>query len=239
MNKLLIVVASVGAFGSPLLNTGSAEVSAQQSVTAEPRAGKHSGIEQFLVAGMDCTDCAKHAMEVLKNIPEVYRAEVVFNSKQATIEASRRISKNEVRQALGTLGLEARFSGDLVIHPLSEEEKVGLDIKTASRGEDIQLQDHLAPGKTTIFDYYADWCGPCQLLSPKLERLLLKYKHLALRKVDIRNWETKAAKQATKAFGLPGLPYVRIYGPKGKVLGVVHGNHIEKIEEIIARSQKL
>ncbi len=125
-----------------------------------------------------------------------------------------------------------------MVESLSEAEKAGLDIETASKGEALSIRDHLAAGKTTIFDYYADWCGPCHLLSPKLERLVLEYQNLALRKVDIGDWETEVAKQATKEFGLPGLPYVRIYGPSGKLVGTVHGNRIEEVEEIIRKSFK-
>ena len=38
-------------------------------------------------------------------------------------------------------------------------------------GERIELKDLLAPGKTTIFDFYSKYCGPCLKISPRLERL--------------------------------------------------------------------
>jgi thiol-disulfide isomerase/thioredoxin len=82
-------------------------------------------------------------------------------------------------------------------------------------------------------DFFADWCGPCHLLTPKLERLVLNHDKLALRKVDISNWESPAARQATAEFGMPGLPYVRIYDERGQLLGAVHGNHIDQVEHIV------
>ena len=239
VKKLLLTVVVIGVLGNSGLMIGSAEVSTQQGLKEEPTGSekKSTAEKEFFVAGMSDTGCADDATQVLKKIPEVHEVKVDFDSKKATIKADREITRREVREALSKLGFEARFPGDLVIYPLSEEEKSNLDIETVSHGEAIKLKDHLAPGKIAIFDYYADWCGPCRLLTPKLERLLLKYKNIALRRVDIGNWESEAAKQVTKKYSLPGLPYVRIHGPKGKFLGVVQGNWIEKVEEIIERTQ--
>lgn len=229
MKKLLIAVLSIAAAGSPHLIRGSVQEGVKVS-----KAARKAGIEtEFLVAGMSCDDCAESASKVLKKIPGVRHAKVDFDLKEAVIKSRGEVSKGEVRKALSTLGFEARFPGDVVPPPLSEEEKTGLDIKIVSYGEAIEISQHLAPGKITIFDYYADWCGPCHLLTRKLERLLVEYENLALRQVDIGDWESDAAKQATEEFEMSGLPYVRIYGPKGKFLGVVEGNQIEKVEEMI------
>ncbi len=38
----------------------------------------------------------------------------------------------------------------------------------------------------TIIDYYADWCGPCQIISPTLEKLEQEYAgKLKVEKVDV------------------------------------------------------
>ena len=186
---------------------------------------------EFSVAGMSCADCAQNATKALKKIGRVRTVTVDFATQHAVLTAGREITREQIEEALGTLGFEARFPGDTILQPLSEDEKAGLDIATASHGDAFELADHLAAGKITIFDYYADWCGPCRLLTPKLERLLLKYDDLALRTVDISSWESEAAQQAN----VPGLPYVRIYGPQGKLLGSVQGNQIQKVEEVIQR----
>ena len=222
MNRFL-VIATITIFG--LAGQGAGKAQTDSVIEAV-----------FSVAGMSCVTCANPATKALRYIPGVLEVKVDFDSKKATVKAKRAITRDEIRDALSTLGFEAHFPGDPVVAALSESEKAGLDIEIASNGKALRIRDHLVPDKITIFDYYADWCGPCHLLSPKLERLLLKHQNLALRKVDIGNWETAAAKQATKEFALPGLPYVRIYGPRGKFLGTVHGNHIEKVEEIIGRS---
>ena len=147
-------------------------------------------------------------------------------------------ARDQIRAALATAGFEARFPDEPPApRPLTSEEKANLDIKVASRGEAIRIEDHLAPGKITVFDYYADWCPPCHLLTPKLERLLLKYDNLALRMVDVSNLDSEAVKQATREVKVLGLPYVKVFGPDGELLGAVQGNHVEKVEKLLNKAQ--
>lgn len=190
----------------------------------------------FSIAGMSCEDCASQAAETLRTrIPAVRNAMVNFASKEARLRTTRRVTRAQVREALGTLGFEARFADEPTMQPsaLSEAAIAALDIQTITHGDAIRIEDHLPRGKITIFDYYADWCGPCHLLTPKLERLLVSFENLALRKVDIVSWKSAAARQASDEFHLPGLPFTRVFDDQGNLLGQVQGNRIEEIEAII------
>ncbi|WP_026072882.1 tetratricopeptide repeat protein [Nodosilinea nodulosa] len=55
-----------------------------------------------------------------------------------------------------------------------------------------------------LVDFFATWCGPCQLLKPMLEKLAQEY-DFTLAKVDI-----DANPELAKAFGVEGVPDVRI-----------------------------
>jgi len=191
---------------------------------------------EFSVAGMTCKSCAQQASRVLlSQVPYIEDARVDFETKAARISVKAPVARDQVRQALASLGFEARFPDDPPTESvlLPEGERAQLDIQTVTHGDALRIENHLAQGKITIFDYYADWCGPCHLLTPKLERLLLKYKDLALRKVDIVDWESEAARQASRDFRLPGLPFTRIFDDRGNLLGEVQGNFLEKIEEVL------
>ena len=190
---------------------------------------------EFTVMGMTCDACANTTTELLTKVPGVHTAQVDFESKSGRVVGDDIVSEAEVRSALSVYGFEVRFPGEGPTDsaPLPESEKIDLDIRTVSHGETVHLQKELAAGKVTIFDYYAEWCGPCHLLTPRLERLVKRYSNVALRKVDIVDWESDAARQASNDFGLSGLPYVRVYGPDGEVLGSVVGNHVEQVEELL------
>ncbi|MCG2711938.1 MAG: thioredoxin family protein [Candidatus Omnitrophica bacterium] len=84
-----------------------------------------------------------------------------------------------------------------------------------NKGRLVDLDSLLVPGKITIIDFYAQWCGPCHIISPKLEELALKYKNVYLRKVDIKNWKTPVVKQ----FKIRSVPNVRIYDEDGNMAG--------------------
>lgn len=191
---------------------------------------------EFSIAGMICGMCEATSTEALKKIPGVYEARAEYPSLKASVLADARVTRETIRAALGSVGFEPRFPGESVASnatPLPEKEVAALDIQTISHGEEIDIAKYFAPGKYTVFDYYADWCGPCHLLSPKLEHLVKDSRNVALRKVDIANWNSAAAKQATKDFGLTGLPFVRAFGPKGEFLGEFEGNRFEKLEAIL------
>jgi len=193
---------------------------------------------QLEVAGMSCGDCAKNASAALLKIRGVTGATVDFGSKRAEVTASRDVAQAEIRKALAGIGMEARFPGETAPPALTDEERARLDIRIASHGEAFDVTRELARGKVTLFDFRADWCGPCQLVTPKLEQLVKNDGGVALRIIDISNWDSAAGKQATKEFHLPALPYVRVYGPGGKFMGEVVGNDVDKVRALIAKARR-
>jgi thiol-disulfide isomerase/thioredoxin len=91
-------------------------------------------------------------------------------------------------------------------------------IVTVAYGDEITLADHLFAGKTTIVDFYSEYCPPCVSIGPVLEKLVEGREDLAIVKVDINrpgrqgiDWESPAAQQ----FKLRSIPHFQIYGPDG------------------------
>jgi thioredoxin 1 len=82
-------------------------------------------------------------------------------------------------------------------------------------GQQVDLSSLLVPGKITIVDFYAEWCGPCRRISPKLEQLAKDDPDVALLKIDIVNWNTPVTRQ----FGIESVPNVRVFGRTGTQLG--------------------
>jgi thiol-disulfide isomerase/thioredoxin len=83
------------------------------------------------------------------------------------------------------------------------------------KGKRIDLDALIVPGEVTIIDFYATWCGPCSLMSPKLEKLTDQYKNVYLRKVNIEDWKTPVVRQ----FGIKAVPNVRVYDQDGNMVG--------------------
>ena len=226
-----VLAVPVGMAGCRSSNASGGRASIPVKRTAAPAAGEPL---HFAVYGMSCESCAKTATAKLNDVPGVVEANVTFASKQAVVQAERgQVDLAAIQSALKTLGFEALPPGQKPPGPLPEETRKLLDIRVISHGARINVREHLSPGKITIFDYYADWCGPCHLLTPKLERLVVRFENTALRQVDIVNWQSAAAKQATAEFRLSGLPFTRVFDDRGILLGQVSGNDIDRIEAIV------
>ena len=106
----------------------------------------------------------------------------------------------------------------------------GLDVVEVSKaGEDFDLEKSLAKGKSTIIEFSADWCMPCKVLEKKLVSYMTENEGIALRKVNIVDWESVVAK--TKLKGVDAIPYVIVFDSSGKE--VYRGTGIfEKIVEV-------
>jgi thiol-disulfide isomerase/thioredoxin len=98
------------------------------------------------------------------------------------------------------------------------------DIRTLSKkGESIgSMKQHLVAGKYTVFDVYADWCGPCQLVDRKLREILATRQDIAVRKLNVVDFNTPLAREIGSK--LKGLPYVVVFDPKGKRTDIIGGN---------------
>ena len=89
------------------------------------------------------------------------------------------------------------------------------DVETITHGREVDLEAHLVPGKHVLFDFYADWCGPCRALEPHLLELADRHPdRLAVRKVDIINWDSAVSRQ----YRVSSVPYLVLYGPDGERL---------------------
>jgi thiol-disulfide isomerase/thioredoxin len=90
-----------------------------------------------------------------------------------------------------------------------------------SYGEEVRLADYLVPGKTTVFDFFSEYCGPCRRLSPRLEKLHQAREDIAVVKVDINRPDVKGIdwhSPVAQEFGLESIPHLKVYGPDGKLL---------------------
>ncbi|HUJ44392.1 MAG TPA: thioredoxin family protein [Opitutaceae bacterium] len=89
-----------------------------------------------------------------------------------------------------------------------------------SQGREVNLADYVVPGKTTVFDFYSEYCPPCRAIAPHLEKLHLKRDDVAVVKVDINrpgvkgiDWQSPVARQ----YNLESIPHFKVFGPDGKL----------------------
>jgi thiol-disulfide isomerase/thioredoxin len=110
------------------------------------------------------------------------------------------------------------------------------DLQELSKeGEDVpSLEAHVVPGKVTLFDFYAVWCAPCRKIDAHIFALLGKRGDLALRKLNVVDWETPLSKRYLKS--IPNLPYVVVYGKNGQRVDAVAGLDLPALDRAIAKA---
>ena len=68
----------------------------------------------------------------------------------------------------------------------------------------------VSSSQPVIVDFYADWCGPCQMLGPIMEKLAEEFKSkVKIVKVDVEN-----AQKTASEFGVMSIPAVKIFKNK-------------------------
>lgn len=88
--------------------------------------------------------------------------------------------------------------------------------------------DELINSDLVLVDFYANWCGPCQMLSPILEQLEQKKENLKIVKVDVDKFPTLA-----KKYGIMSIPELKVY-KKGKLTNEATGYlDLEELETLI------
>ena len=68
-------------------------------------------------------------------------------------------------------------------------------------------QEVLKSDRTVLIDFYADWCNPCRMLSPTVEKLADEREDIKVCKVNVDSEGALAAKFAVDA--IPMLAVVR------------------------------
>jgi thiol-disulfide isomerase/thioredoxin len=124
---------------------------------------------------------------------------------------------------------------DLTFDPLPPLPPHADMAELSKEGEDVaSLEAHAVPGKVTLFDFYAVWCAPCRKIDAHVFELLGKRGDLALRKLNVVNWETPLAARYLK--NISELPYVVVYGKDGKRVDAVAGFDLAALDRAIAKA---
>lgn len=188
--------------------------------------------------GIDCQSCGVRVVKTLKERPGVYAASFDRNLAEVTVqyEASQTGPADflAVVEQHGYTGIEGPGQGAYI--PEIEFDP-GLDVKKISEnGEAVDIRDHAVTGKVTVFDFYAVWCKPCRQVDHHMKQVLAAHEDVALRKLDVVDWDSALAHEYLR--NVPDLPYVVVYGVKGKRVGEISGLHLDQLDAAIAKGRR-
>ena len=123
----------------------------------------------------------------------------------------------------------------------------------------VKLSDQIVPGRFTLIDFWASWCGPCREEIPTLVELYKQYHSAGLDVVGVTvNDRPEASRKAIKdlginypvilnggqelidAYGIVGIPCILLIDPQGTIIARdLRGDNItKKVEEALASRRR-
>jgi thiol-disulfide isomerase/thioredoxin len=120
---------------------------------------------------------------------------------------------------------------DLNFEPLPQP-PADADIKSVSIEKALKgLDKVIAKGKTTVVYFWAIWCIPCRKTEGDLNLLLTYNTKLAVRKIELKDWEDPLASKYLG--GTAKLPLLIVFNDKGREVGRVSGHNPKALESLL------
>jgi thiol-disulfide isomerase/thioredoxin len=167
-------------------------------------------------------DLLEDVAEQLEDEDGIHQVEPDLVRAELKVWTRPELAPDALVAALGRRGLQARAGGGQGRYrpPPGYPQDADARVLTA-KGVDIRdLKAHVAPGKVTVFDFYADWCGPCHKIDRIFARVLTDRKDVAVRKLNIVQFDSPLARRWVGN----SIPYVLIFGRTGKPLFELRGS---------------
>ena len=188
------------------------------------------------LSGASCAGCGAGSERTLRGLDGVQSAAFDKDRVELTVvHDPETVGVDELVDALEdedfTVSVGAG-SGSYAAAPTFAE---GLDVAWINKeGADVVPEEHLAAGKITVVDFFAQWCGPCKDVDRAMAKLMESRPDVVLRKIDVADWESPVAK--TRMAGVKSLPYVVVYGPDGKRRDAISGKDLPRLMAAIGEA---
>jgi len=196
------------------------------------------GFARVKLAGMSCVTCEQKVIKNLDALPFVENTQASTPLQTACVELAGELNTASITGAIEDLGYtvqsinlveECELNPGGLLKNWSQTE--GLDVQIISTGEEVTLEDFLAPNKFTIYDFGAPWCAPCHASETLLKIYMAEHANIAVRAIVLDSPDPKIS------FSMPvtkqhlqsaaGLPYFLVMNPKGKT--IYRGTEIDKL----------
>ncbi|XP_072172955.1 thioredoxin-like [Diadema setosum] len=89
------------------------------------------------------------------------------------------------------------------------------------------FQTLLKDNPRVVIDFYADWCGPCKMISPKFKELAGSYASVTFAKVNVDD-----ASDVSEECGISAMPTFQFYKDGKKVAEMKGANETKLREEV-------
>lgn len=201
------------------------------------------------IEGMTCMSCETKVRNAFATVEGLGVVTASLTEGAACVEVTAPTPSEDVEAAMVSISYRALSveSVDLCPPALSPgapkrvwANTAGVDVAIISRGEAVNLASHRADGKFTVYDFGADWCGPCHIASKRLRAYLSAHSDTAVRVIALdgatpeESFALPAAKQHLEWAG--SLPWFEVYTPDGE--RIYKGSNVGKVLSSIEKDRQ-
>jgi thiol-disulfide isomerase/thioredoxin len=178
----------------------------------------------------ECAACGERAKAALLKVQGVKKVELGVHATELSVAMKEGVNDDAILAGLAKAGLRG------VVGSGTRPEGYPRDADVATLTNDGSRLGPLAklrvPDKYTVFDVYADWCGPCKDVDRRLREVLLDRKDVAVRKLNVVDFDSPLAQELGPDFD--SLPCLIVFAPAGRRT-VITGVKLEKLDAVLAR----
>jgi thiol-disulfide isomerase/thioredoxin len=200
---------------------------------SRPTSAHADRTQVYSIQGADCADCSEGIKKELAKVTGFKKAEFDRTKVELTVRLADAVPDAEVLAAAERAGFKAIVGpGQGAYLPLPDYPAGADVVKLTNEGQKVgSLKKLRVPGKHTVFDVYADWCGPCRLVDEALRGIVQKRSDVAVRKLNVVDFDSPLARELGSGF--EALPYMMVFSPSGKRTEI-RGANLKKLEEALA-----
>jgi thiol-disulfide isomerase/thioredoxin len=187
-------------------------------------------VQVYSIQGADCATCGEKIRAELKKVKGVKKAEFDIHKVEVTVRMEDGVTDSEVLAAAERVGLRAVVGPGQGAYLPHEAYPAGADVLELNKdGAAVgPLAALRVPGKFTVFDVYADWCGPCRDVDARLRAIVAERTDVAVRKLNVVDFDSPLARE----LGVEILPFVVVFTPEGKKTEI-RGAELGKIDKAL------
>ncbi len=189
-------------------------------------------VQVFSAQGSNCGNCEEEVAPYLKKLKGVKKWSFDPKKSEFTITLADNVSDAVVINAFERQGCYRALVGasngarPAAYQPGPYPEGADMMVVTMKGDAVGPLEKLRVPGKYTVLDFYADWCGPCHVVDKHLREVVTERKDVAVRKLNVVDFESRLARELGGE--LKSLPYVVVFDPTGKRTDI-RGNDPKKL----------
>ena len=95
--------------------------------------------------------------------------------------------------------------------------------------DDENFDASIAKGMTLV-DFYADWCGPCRMMTPVIEEFAQEMQG----KISVGKLDIDASQRVTQAFGVTSIPTLILFKDGLEVKRIVGLKDLDSLKKLVA-----